>query len=682
MSLQYRLLLVVEDCVPMPHTIKGFRSVEPPRPPPETSHAREAQAAGVPTQGEREESSTPLRGATALQVLAMWLIGRWAPSLVFALSLLATLGMAAFVAHVAREPDWHTPVVLLGGLAVSAILFGIVRAARQARAIDVTKLNRAQEVLAQHAERLRILHEIDRALIAGETPEAIAGAVIQPLRKLLGVPRAIVNMFDLATNEVEWLAAAGRRRVHIGPGVRYSLQLAGDLDALRRGEPQVIDTQALPPGPAVDALRASGVQVYMVMPMIAGGELIGSLSFGGAPGPFPAEQVSIAQEAAMQLAIVIAQARLHERVKHQAERMRLFSTAVESSTDAILTETLEGIITGWNPAAELLYGFSAVEAVGQSSALLVPVDRRDELQTIREQLQHGKRTKPFETVRVQKDGRRIDVSLTMSPVMEPEGVVLGVSTIARDITERKRTEEESRAKNQQLSRLNEELLQFAYSASHDLKAPLATIQGLLSFAMQDLDKGDFHEVRTNLQRAQNLSTELAQRVEDVLGLAKADQIDAHWQRVNIAETLSQIKERLTRQIAEHDVALQIAVADVETFYTEPTRFTQIMENLISNGIKYAAPHKAQRFVQVEMYAVNNYLQITISDNGIGIPQNRHQDVFKMFKRFAKNTHGSGLGLALVKKHVDFFQGHIEFESSENGTRFKILIPDREGTFAC
>jgi signal transduction histidine kinase/HAMP domain-containing protein len=181
----------------------------------------------------------------------------------------------------------------------------------------------AEAALARHAERLRILHEIDRALLAQETPETIAAAVIGPLRELLGVPRAIVSLFDLAAHEVEWLAAAGRHRVHRGPGVRYSLRLMGDVDALRRGELQVIDTHALPPGPAVDALFASGVDMYMVVPMVAGEELIGALSFGGARGTFPDEQVSIARDAATQLAIVITQARLSERIKRQAEDLEL-----------------------------------------------------------------------------------------------------------------------------------------------------------------------------------------------------------------------------------------------------------------------------------------------------------------------------------------------------------------------
>jgi len=182
---------------------------------------------------------------------------------------------------------------------------------------------RLAEAHGKHARRLRILREIDRAVAAEETPEAIAGAAIQPLREVLGVSRAVVNIFDLAAGEVEWLAAAGRRRTHVGPGVRYSIRLMGDVEALKRGEPQIIDTHALPPGPEADALLASGVHVYMVVPMIAGGDLIGAISFGGEPGPFPEEQKNIAQEVATQLAIAVNQARLYERVKHQAEELEV-----------------------------------------------------------------------------------------------------------------------------------------------------------------------------------------------------------------------------------------------------------------------------------------------------------------------------------------------------------------------
>jgi signal transduction histidine kinase len=183
---------------------------------------------------------------------------------------------------------------------------------------QAAELERARQSLKRHTERLRILAAIDRAVLAEESPEAIAAAVIQPLRELLGVPRAIVNRFDFPAGEVEWIAAAGRRRTHVGPGVRYSIRMMGDVEALRRGEPQLIDVHALPRGPETEALLASDVHAYMAVPMIAGGELLGALSFGGISNAFPPEQVAIVQEVAAQLAIATSQKRLLERVKGQA----------------------------------------------------------------------------------------------------------------------------------------------------------------------------------------------------------------------------------------------------------------------------------------------------------------------------------------------------------------------------
>src|SRR5438132_1317703 len=127
------------------------------------------------------------------------------------------------------------------------------------------------------AERLAILHQVDRGMIREESPAAIAEAALRPLRDLLGVPRAIVNLFDLEAGEVEWLAAIGRQRMHVGPGVRYPIALMGDLEGLRRGEPQIIDTPSLPPSSHKDALLASGVRRYMAVPMIVGDRLIGAL---------------------------------------------------------------------------------------------------------------------------------------------------------------------------------------------------------------------------------------------------------------------------------------------------------------------------------------------------------------------------------------------------------------------
>ncbi|MGD9952404.1 MAG: ATP-binding protein [Burkholderiales bacterium] len=197
------------------------------------------------------------------------------------------------------------------------------------------QLEHARVSLSRHRERLRILGEIDRAVAAEMAAEAVAAAVIRPLRELLDVPRAIVNRFDLAAGEAEWVAAAGRRRTHLGPGVRYSMRLMGDVEGLRRGELQTVDVAALPAGPESQALLDSGVRYYKVVPMIAGGELLGAISFGGAAPEFGTEHLAIAQEVATQLAIAMVQTRLLQSVRRQADdleaRVRARTAELESA---------------------------------------------------------------------------------------------------------------------------------------------------------------------------------------------------------------------------------------------------------------------------------------------------------------------------------------------------------------
>jgi len=255
---------------------------------------------------------------TALDYRGQRVLGAFAP--VGATGLVAVLKVDAAEVYAPLASRFQLTLVLVAAFAIGGALLVHARVRPLAGALE-HKVRERTAQLETHAERLRIVHEIDKAIISAVTPEAIAAAVLQPMRELLGVPRAVVNLFDHAAGQVEWLAAAGRHRTHVGPGVRYPLHFMGDLDALRRGEPQVIETSKLPVGPEREALLKSGVRRYLAVPMIVRGELIGAVSFGGEQLAFPAEQISIAQECATQLAIAISQARLFERVQRNSEEL-------------------------------------------------------------------------------------------------------------------------------------------------------------------------------------------------------------------------------------------------------------------------------------------------------------------------------------------------------------------------
>ncbi len=247
------------------------------------------------------------RPHTLLDLWLMVVLWVW----VFDIALAAVLNGARY------DLGWYAGRVyglLAGSFVLVVLLLEHIHLHAELLKARETERRSAQSSLAQQAERLRIVHEIDRAIIAEVKPEAIAAAVLQPLRQLLGVARANINLIDEAAGDVEWFASAGRQRTHIGSGLRFPAHLIGDINALRRGEPQKIDTRAQPPGKERDALLATGVYHYMAIPMVAGGELIGAVSFGGEQDSFPEEQVTIALEVATQLAVAIGNARLYEKV--------------------------------------------------------------------------------------------------------------------------------------------------------------------------------------------------------------------------------------------------------------------------------------------------------------------------------------------------------------------------------
>ena len=188
----------------------------------------------------------------------------------------------------------------------------------------------------------------------------------------------------------------------------------------------------------------------------------------GTERPIDDSAAPMRDEAGAMVGAVLVFRDVTERKRAEEVQARL-AAIVESSEDAIVSKTLDGIIRSWNAGAERLFGYTAAEAVGRSITLIIPPERLDEERVILERLRRGERVEHFETVRVAKDGRRIDISLTISPVRDAEGRVVGASKVARDITERKRTEEALR----EADRRKDEFLALL---AHELRNPLAPLR--------------------------------------------------------------------------------------------------------------------------------------------------------------------------------------------------------------
>jgi len=246
----------------------------------------------------------------------------------------------------------------------------------------------------------------------------------------------------------------------------------------------------------------------------------------------------------------------------------------------------------------------------------------------------------------------------------------------RELTEELKQSKQEVLKNvNRLATLNDELSQFAYRASHDLKAPVTTSRGLLACVLEDLQDGDVALASDNLGKVIKTLSSLEGLIADIFSLVKADLCIDNTRQIDIASIYQDIESRLTPFAEKNACQLMFSDSLINEVTVQRVRLTQIIENIVSNGIKYRDSEKGNSFVKVEASQKGGCLCIRIEDNGIGIPEQYHPDVFTVFKRFSpESSSGTGLGMAIVRKHVDYLDGKISFSSDDNGTTFDVMLP--------
>ncbi len=370
--------------------------------------------------------------------------------------------------------------------------------------------------------------------------------------------------------------------------------------------------------------------------------------------------------------------------KKAEEAAALLASIVASSDDAIISKTLNGIITSWNNGAEKLFGYTASEAIGQSIKLIIPSEHQDEEDQLITQLKNGKPIKAVETQRVTKSGKHIHISLTVSPIYNAQGQIIGASKVARDISQRKQVEEQLLRYTWELERSNQELDDFAYIASHDLKEPLRGVFNHASFLLEDY--GDKLN-EDGVHRLNRLST-LAQRMEylinDLLYFSRLGRTQLAIRETNLNTVVEEIKQMLDGVLHEKNVKITIN-GTLPNVVCDRPRITEALRNLITNAVKYN--DKAERLIEVGYLPEiktkrgiekNVYY---VKDNGMGIADEFHQEIFRIFKRLNKPANekeaGTGVGLTFVKKIIERHNGTIWLESElGKGTTFYFTIGNK------
>jgi PAS domain S-box-containing protein len=368
---------------------------------------------------------------------------------------------------------------------------------------------------------------------------------------------------------------------------------------------------------------------------------------------------------------------------------------VQSSDDAIVGKDLNGIVISWNAAAERMFGYTAEEMIGQSITRVIPVERLDEETFVLGEVRAGRRVEHFETVRHNKWGRPIDISLTVSPILDGGNRVIGASKIARDITAQKRMLEaqraaEARAEAARRHALEAETLRFQESSrvksefvanmSHELRTPLNSIIGFAEL-MADERYGPMPAKYAQFTSLILKSAEhLLQLINDVLDLAKVEsgKIDLAPQRIDLAPVVEDVASIVgalaRRRHVRIDTSVDPCVGDV---HLDANRLRQVLYNYLSNAVTFS-PENGRVEVRVLPDGADHF-RVEVQDWGIGI---KPEDVGRLFVEFQqldagsdKQYKGTGLGLALTKRIVEAQGGSVGVDSEPGvGSTFFARLP--------
>ena len=387
----------------------------------------------------------------------------------------------------------------------------------------------------------------------------------------------------------------------------------------------------------------------------------------------------------------VIQCNIRDITRHKQTELALkrLAAIVDSSGDAIIGKEPDGIITSWNRGAENIFGHTAAEMVGSSLMRMIPADRLDEEEYILGKIRRGESVEHFETLRQTRDGRLIDVSVTVSPIKDAEGRVIGVSKVARDISERKRAEEKIRRLNDeleqrvaertaQLQTANEDLEAFCYSVSHDLRAPLRHVAGFVELLQQDAGASLSKPNLGHLEKISQAAKRMGSLIDDLLGFARVGRGELQKTAVNLDALIRETMLNLEAETKGRHI--EWTVHPLPPMQADPALLQMVVTNLIANAVKFTGARAEARIEIGCAPGDDGETAIFIRDNGAGFDPRFAHKLFGVFQRLHSQDEfeGTGIGLANVQRIIHRHGGRVWAEGAVGtGATFYFSLPKQD-----
>jgi len=358
-----------------------------------------------------------------------------------------------------------------------------------------------------------------------------------------------------------------------------------------------------------------------------------------------------------------------ERLRFSETRM---TSIIEGSMDAIILLDGSGAITHWNKQAEELFGYSKKEATGNKMVdLIVPPELREgHTKGFNRFMDTGVAkimNQRMELPGMHKSGKLLNLELTIiSQEIEEKRVFAG---FIRDVSAQIEKDEFLQARHSELVKLNNELDQFLYSTSHDLRAPLTSVEGLITLMEHS---SDFDEIQEYLKLQKRSVQRMDTFIKELADYSRNARLSLKIERIGLKKLITEITEQYEFMGTGPKMELSLDIPEGIEFWSDSTRLRIVLNNVLSNAYKYTDPNEAQHKLSISVFEQLQGVKIQIEDNGVGMERDVVERAFEMFYRASAKAQGSGLGLYIVDETVKRISGKIELQS-ELGIGTKVII---------